>query len=284
MDTFLQTVINSISMSLIYILFALGLTLLLGILYTMNFAHGELYMMGAYVTYFFFGRWGLPYWLVFVLALPIVSLAGVILEKAIFYPMRNRPHLDPAIATFGMIGIWQTTAFVLWGGVPKGVPSIVTGEVTMGALTLPLERVPLMVGSLLMMLFLLFFVHRTKLGRGIRAVQQDPDGAALQGTNIASIRTVTWAVACSLAAAAGVLMAPITYIDPYMGEGMLLKAFAIIVLGGMGSVPGAIVGGFVIGFVDSFGMTYLGTPAYMFTFGIIILVLIFRPKGLMGRL
>ena len=121
------------------------------------------------------------------------------------------------------------------------------------------------------------------MGLAIRAVQQDEEAASLQGINVARVRIVVWVVASSLAVAAGILLAPISYVDPFMGNILILKGFAIVILGGLGSIPGALIAGFILGFVDSFGMTYLGTYSYMFAFGIIILVLLFRPQGLMGR-
>ena len=134
------------------------------------------------------------------------------------------------------------------------------------------------------MIFLLFlFVQRTKFGLAIRALQQDQEAAALQGMNISNIRMVVWVVASSLAATAGVLLAPLSYVTPFMGTDLLLKGFAVVIMGGFGSIPGALIGGFVLGFVDSFGMTYLGTYSYMFAFVFIILVLLIRPQGLLGN-
>jgi branched-chain amino acid transport system permease protein len=283
LQIFFQAFINAISLSFIYILFALGLTLLLGIFDVFVFCHGEFVMLAAFITYFIYGVWGLPYILAFLVALPIVSLIGIALEKGIFYPMRTRHHLDPALATFGALGIMQTGAYVLWGGVPKGIPPVMGGLVQMGQLVFPLERLPIIVAGLLMVLLLKLFVQRTKLGLGIRAVQQQPDAATLHGINVSNIRITTWLIATSMAAVAGVLWAPLTFIDPWIGGSLLIKGFCVVILGGLGSIAGTIAGGFALGFIDSFGMTYLGTYSYMFGFIIIILVLLLRPEGLMGR-
>lgn len=283
MELFFQVFINAITVSFIYILFALGLTLLLGIFDIFVFCHGEFVMVAAFITYFIYGVWGLPYALAFVVAVPIVSLIGLVLEKAIFYPMRTRHHLEPALATFGVLGMMQTGAYLLWGGPPRGVPPVVSGTLHMGQLVFPMEKLPIIIGGLLLVLLLMFFVQRTKLGLGIRAVQQEADAATLHGINVSNIRITTWVVACSLAAVAGVLWAPTIAIDPWVGGSLIIKGFCVVILGGLGSVTGAIIGGFVLGFVDSFGMTYLGTYSYMFSFIIIILVLLFRPQGLMRR-
>jgi branched-chain amino acid transport system permease protein len=134
------------------------------------------------------------------------------------------------------------------------------------------------------MISLLFlFVQRTKLGLAVRALQQDQEAATLQGISIANIRIVVWVISGCLVGAAGVLLAPISYVDPFIGSGLLLKGFAVVIMGGMGSIPGALVCGFLLGFVDSFGQTYLGTYSYLFAFGFIMIVLLIRPQGLLGK-
>jgi branched-chain amino acid transport system permease protein len=260
----IQAFINGISLSFIYILFALGLTLIMSVFDICNFAYGEFIMVGGFVAYFVVGKWGLPYILAFIAAMVIVSLLGIVFEKGIFYPMHNRSGLEPALATFGASGALQTIALLLFGGNYKGVPPIISGQAHIGST-------------------FFLFVERTKLGLAIRAVQQDQEAAALQGINIANIRMVVWVVASCLAAVAGILLASISYVDPFVGTGLLLKGFAVVIMGGMGSIPGALVGGFALGFVDSFGQTYIGTASYMFAFGFIILVLLLRPQGLLGK-
>jgi len=278
-----QVFVNGISLSLIYILFALGLTLIMGIFDICNFAYGEFVMVAGFAMYLIIGKWGLPYFLAPIVALVLVSFLGVIFEKAIFYPMRNRGGLEPALATFGVSGALQAGALLLFGGNPKGVPAIINGEVKLGSAYFPLENLPVIIGGLLMIFLLFLFVQRTKFGLAIRALQQDQEAAALQGMNISSIRIVVWVIASCLAAAAGILLSPISYVIPSMGQGLLLKGFAVVIMGGLGSIPGALLGGFILGFVDSFGQTYLGTYSYMFAFGFIILILLIRPQGLFGR-
>jgi len=279
----LQVIVNAISLSLIYILFATGLTLIMGIFDVCNFAYGEFVMAAGFVTYFVVGKWGLPYIIAPFAAMVIVSLIGVIFEKGIFYPMRNRGGLEPALATFGSSSIMQTAALILFGGMPLGVPQILNGQFKLGSASVPNNNIPIIVGGFLMIALLFLFVQKTKLGLAIRALQQDQDAAALQGINIASTRIVIWVVASCLAAVAGVLLASTTYVTPWMGSGYLLKGFAVVIMGGLGSIPGALIGGFVLGFVDSFGQTYLGSYSYMFAFAFIMLVLIVRPQGLMGK-
>jgi branched-chain amino acid transport system permease protein len=278
-----QVIVNAISLSLIYILFATGLTLIMGIFDVCNFAYGEFVMAAGFVTYFVVGKWGLPYIIAPFAAMVIVSLIGVIFEKGIFYPMRNRGGLEPALATFGSSSIMQTAALIIFGGMPLGVPQMLNGQFKLGSASVPNNNIPIIVGGFLMIALLFLFVQKTKLGLAIRALQQDQDAAALQGINIASTRIVIWVVASCLAAVAGVLLASTTYVTPWMGSGYLLKGFAVVIMGGLGSIPGALIGGFVLGFVDSFGQTYLGSYSYMFAFAFIMVVLIVRPQGLMGK-
>jgi branched-chain amino acid transport system permease protein len=279
----IQILVNAISLSLIYVLFSLGLTLIMGIFDICNFAYGEFVMAAGFVTYFVVGKWGLPYIVAPLAAMLLVSLLGIIFEKGIFNPMRNRGGLESALATFGASGVLQTGALILFGGMPKGVPPLMSGQEKIGSIYFSLDRIPVIVGGLLMISLLFLFVQRTKLGLAIRVLQQDQEAGALQGMNISNIRIVVWIVAGCLAAAAGVLLAPIAYVDPFMGSGLLLKGFAVVIMGGLGSIPGALIGGFTLGIVDSFGMTYLGTYSYMFAFGFIMLVLLIRPQGLLGK-
>ncbi|MGP8080554.1 MAG: branched-chain amino acid ABC transporter permease [Dehalococcoidales bacterium] len=283
MAQILQVIVNAISLSLIYILFATGLTLIMGIFDVCNFAYGEFVMAAGFVTYFVVVKWGLPYIIAPFAAMVVVSLLGIIFEKGIFYPMRNRGGLEPALATFGSSSILTTAALVLFGGMPHGVPAIITGQFKIGSASVPNNNLPVIFGGLLMIALLFLFVQKTKLGLAIRALQQDQDAAALQGINIASTRIVIWVVASCLAAAAGVLLSSTYYVTPTMGSGYLLKGFAVVIIGGLGSIPGALIGGFVLGFVDSFGQTYLGSYSYMFAFAFIMLILIVRPQGLMGK-
>src|SRR5271157_2068027 len=283
MSQILQVIVNAISLSLIYILFATGLTLIMGIFDVCNFAYGEFVMAAGFVTYFVVVKWNLPYIIAPFAAMVIVSLIGVIFEKGIFYPMRNRGGLEPALATFGSSSIMQTAALIIFGGMPLGVPQMLNGQFKLGSASVPNNNIPIIVGGFLMIALLFLFVQKTKLGLAIRALQQDQDAAALQGINIASTRIVIWVVASCLAAVAGVLLASTTYVTPWMGSGYLLKGFAVVIMGGLGSIPGALIGGFVLGFVDSFGQTYLGSYSYMFAFAFIMVVLIVRPQGLMGK-
>jgi branched-chain amino acid transport system permease protein len=283
----LQVIINAISLSLIYILFATGLTLIMGIFDVCNFAYGEFVMVGGFATYFIVSKYHLPYIIAPFAAMVIVSLIGIIFEKGIFYPMRNRGGLEPALATFGSSSILQTAVLILFGGVPLGVPAILSGQISIGTAFFPKDRLPIIFGALFLIGLLFLFVQKTKLGLAIRALQQDQDAAALQGMNISSVRIVVWIVASCLAAVAGVLLSSIHYVDPWMGSGYLLKGFAVVIIGGLGSIPGALIGGFILGFVDSFSQTYITTSSffssYLFAFAFIMLVLIVRPQGLLGK-
>ena len=278
-----QTFVNSISLSLIYIVFAVGLTLSASVFDSWNFAFGEFIMAAGFVTYLVTRKWGLGYPVAFIAAIALLSLLGIIFEKVIFYPMRNRPSMASSLATFGAVGILQTVALLIFGGNPVGTPPIMSGQAHIGKIVFAMENLPVIIGALLMMSLLFLFIQRTKFGLAIRALQQEPTAAALQGVKIATIRIIVWIVASCMAAAAGVLLAPVESVYPTVGGGLLLQGFVVVILGGLGSIPGALIGGFTLGFVNSFGMTYLGTYSYMLSFGILMLVIILRPQGLLGR-
>jgi branched-chain amino acid transport system permease protein len=279
----IQIIVNGISLSLIYVLFALGLTLIMGIFDVCNFAYGDFVMVAAFAAYLVITKWGLPYILAPIAAMVLCGILGLIFEKGIFYPMRNRGGLEPALATFGASSALETIALLIFGGNPKGVRPLIGGDLKIGSVYFALNNLPIIVGGLIMISLLFLFVQRTKIGLAIRALQQDQEAASLQGINISMIRMVVWIVSGCLVAAAGVLLAPISYVDPFMGSGLLLKGFAVVIMGGMGSIPGALICGFILGIVDSFGQTYLGTYSYMFAFAFIMLVLLIRPQGLMGK-
>jgi branched-chain amino acid transport system permease protein len=255
----------------------------MGVFDVCNFAYGDFVMVAAFAAYLVITKWSLPYVLAPIVAMVFCSVLGLAFEKGIFYPMRNRGGLEPGLATFGASSALETIALLIFGGNPLGVRALISGDVKVGSLFFPLQNLPIIIGSLFMISLLFLFVQRTKLGLAVRALQQDQEAATLQGISIANIRIVVWVISGCLVGAAGVLLAPISYVDPFIGSGLLLKGFAVVIMGGMGSIPGALVCGFLLGFVDSFGQTYLGTYSYLFAFGFIMIVLLIRPQGLLGK-
>lgn len=279
---FVQSVVMGVSIGSIYILMALGLTLMFGMMHIINFAHGAIYMLGAFVIYYFFFQWGLPYFLTFLLAMILLGVFGFIVERCIYRPIKG--GIEPTlVALLALTTFLQAAGYPVFGPLDKHVPSIVEGRWTILGMAISVERLIIIPVALVLVVGLYVFINKTKIGGAMRAIEQDKEAAALQGVNVHVINALAFAVGFALAAASGALIAPIFKLDPMMGEQPLLKAFIIIILGGLGSIPGAIVGGLMLGFIDSVLATAVGVePAFLLSFVFIILVLFFKPHGLFG--
>jgi branched-chain amino acid transport system permease protein len=279
---FAQSIVMGVSIGSIYILMALGLTLMFGMMHIINFAHGAIYMLGAFVIYYFFFQWGLPYVLTFLLAMILLGVFGFIVERCIYRPIKG--GIEPTlVALLALTTFLQAAGYPVFGPLDKHVPSIVEGRWTILGMAISVERLIIIPVALVLVVGLYVFINKTKVGGAMRAIEQDKEAAALQGVNVHVINALAFAVGFALAAASGALIAPIFKLDPMMGEQPLLKAFIIIILGGLGSIPGAIVGGLMLGFIDSVLATAVGVePAFLLSFVFIILVLFFKPHGLFG--
>jgi branched-chain amino acid transport system permease protein len=272
-------------LSFVLILFALGLSLVFGIMHIVNFAHGEIYMLGGFGIWWFYAQHNINYVLSMILTMVLVAAVGLILER--FFFRRFRGNLLPGmIISVGLIFITQASVATGWGFLDKAVPTPSTfeGVITAFGATISKERLYVIVIALACMIGLYFFLMRTRQGRSMRATAQDPDAAALQGIAINNCSAMAMGIGCALAGIAGALAGQVFLVNPYMGSFPLLKAFVAIVLGGMGSLPGTILAGFVVGFTDSFGSTYLSsTVASMLIFLVLIATLVVRPRGFFGR-
>lgn len=280
-----QCFVNGIMSGSILILISLGLTMIFGIMHIVNFAHGELYMLGAFCLWIFFAQLQVPYILAVILSMIIISGLGIVIERFLFKPFRG--DLAPSfIISLGLVMILQTGTLLGFGIEDKAVesPSAFRGLINIGSAVISKERLAVILIAFLLMIAVWLVIQRTKPGQAMRAVAQDPDAAALQGISIDATASLAMGVGCALAAAAGCLIAPVFFVNPYMGAAPIMKAFVVIILGGMGSVGGAFIGGFSIGFIDSFGSTYLSSPiAAILVFGVLVLTLIFRPRGFFGH-
>lgn len=286
-DLFLQSLVNGLTLGAIYILIALGLTLLFSIMHILNFAHGELLMLGAYFVYYFMGlniikNLLLNYIFGLIVSMVVIGLLGVGIEKVFFRPIRGKV-VQGLILSLGLSMFIQGVSNWGFGVSDKAISSVFRGVISFGGVSLSTERVVAVLVSAALVIALHIFVAYTKPGAAMRAIEQNPEGAALQGISAGFTNALAFFVAAGLAAAAGVLIAPIFLINPFMGAGPLLKAFMIIILGGIGSVYGCIAGGLVIGFIESFVTVLLGAEyANAVGFIIIILVILIRPRGLLG--
>ena len=285
MDELLQHLVNALILGSTYALLGIGLTLIFGIMRVVNFTHGELYALGAYAVFFLEVSLGVNFFLALVLAVIVGCAVGAAIEFVLL-----RPLLDADIDTtmLVMIGAWivmQNTELLYWGGVSKAVMTPFPEEpLQIGPVFVSWLRLFVLVVALILIGATYALINRTKLGKAMRATFQDRDTAALMGVNIKGIYTATFAIGSGLAAAAGALLGPVFLVTPTMGDLASLKAFAIVILGGLGNITGATLGGFILAFVEEIGAGYISS-GYRDAMGflIIIIVLLFKPTGLFAR-
>lgn len=288
----IQLIVNGFQSGAIYTLVALGLTLIFSIMYVVNFAHGEMYMLGGFAGYFIFyqffiNKLGLPltlgYIICFIIVAIILGLFGFLLEKAIFRPFRG-DLLGGLLISVGLGEILMMGAALCFGPETKGVPPAFAGKVSVLSASLSNQRLAVIFGGGLVMLGLYLFLVRTKAGLAMRAIAQDKEAAESLGINYGFTSSLGFAIGCALAGVAGLLVVPATYIDPFVGSGYLMKAFIIIIIGGMGSLTGCILGGFMVGFIESFSSFFINIQTgTIILFVLVIIFLVLRPRGLFGR-
>jgi branched-chain amino acid transport system permease protein len=282
-----QALINGVAVGGIYALMAIGFSLVFSILDVVNFAHGSLYMIGAFVGLILYKSVGLPFWAAFLGGMAASALVGIFIERVSCAPLRHRgaPHIAFLISTLGMQLLLDTSGLILWGAATQPFPPPVPNQTfqALGA-QFTLYEV-LILGTTFVLLFALqLLLTRTRVGKAIRATAQNPLAAGLMGIDVGRINWITFAISGALGAAAGIMVG-IYYNSVYASMGFLagLKGFAAAVLGGMGSLPGAVVGGILLGVIENLGTTVLGSGLRDITaFVIMILVLLVRPWGLLG--
>lgn len=284
LDVFVQMGITGITLGLMYALVAIGLSLIFGIMRVVNYAHGELFMLGAYFLYYWFSVWGLPYWVGLVVSAMVLFLVGVALQVTLFRPLLGRGLLPALALSLALIFIISSAGLLAFGTVMRGIPSVVVGRIDIFGASLTYERLTISVLAVLVIWGLFTFLQKTKIGMAMRAVAEDPDTASLQGINTGRIHYIAFGFGSSLAAVSGCLLGTLMSIVPTMGFPMTIKAFMIVIMGGLGSVPGALLGGLIIGLIDSFVGTLLASEiAYIMGFLAIFVILVFKPLGLFGR-
>ena len=285
MDELLQHLVNALILGSTYALLGIGLTLIFGIMRVVNFTHGELYALGAYAVFFLEVSLGVNFFLALVLAVIVGCAVGAAIEFVLLRPLLNA-DIDTTMLV--MIGAWivmQNTELLYWGGVSKAIMTPFPEEpLQIGPVFVSWLRLFVLVVALILIGATYALINRTKLGKAMRATFQDRDTAALMGVNIKGIYTATFAIGSGLAAAAGALLGPVFLVTPSMGDLASLKAFAIVILGGLGNITGATLGGFILAFVEEIGAGYISS-GYRDAMGflIIIIVLLFKPTGLFAR-
>ena len=301
MDIFIQQLINGLVLGCVYAIVALGYTMVYGIIQLINFAHGELVMIGALVAFSVISLLagsGLPPLAIVLIgtgcAIPVCVALGYVLERIAYRPLRNAPRLAPLITAIGMSIILQHLAMLVWSRNPLAYPQIIQLQIfNIGEATITSVQVAIVVISTAVMAGLALLVYRTRLGTAMRATAQNRQVAGLMGIDANRIITITFIIGAALAAVAGVMVGTYYGIAHYtMGANLGLKAFAAAVLGGIGNLPGAMLGGILLGLVEALGAGYIGDLTNnvfgsnyqdVFAFLVLIAVLIFRPSGILGE-
>jgi len=288
MELFFAQMINGISLGSIYALIALGYTMVYGIIQLINFAHGEIIMVGAFVGFFAITKFNMNFFAAMLLAMIACSLLGVIIERVAYKPLRNSGRLAALITAIGVSLLLQNGGLYIFGADYQSFPQAFpkrTFQFLDGVITITSYQILILIVTIIMMVVLHFIVNKTKTGKAMRAVSYDKDAALLMGINVDSVISVTFAIGSALAAVAGVLLG-LYYqtVQPLMGLMPGLKAFVAAVLGGIGVIPGAMAGGFLLGIIEALVSGYWSTNYRdVVVFLILIFILIVKPSGLFGK-
>jgi len=281
---FLQQLVNGIALGSVYALVALGLTLVYGVLKVPNFAHGALYTAGAYVAFVALTGLGSPYVVAIAASVATVALLGAAMEWVVFRPLEGKTAVHAMIAALGVLFFLEGTADVIWGPDFRQVPTPLDGVVSFAGVNITEQRVLVIFAAMAAMLGLYWLLKRTLVGMSIEAMAQDREGALLVGIDTRRVALITFALSGVLAAIAGSLIAPLVLVFPTMGAVIVLKAFVIVILGGMGSVPGAIIGGYLLALAETMAGTYVAFAfSELIAFAMLVLVLVVKPTGLFSQ-
>jgi branched-chain amino acid transport system permease protein len=281
---FVQQLVNGVALGSVYALVALGLTLVYGVLKVPNFAHGALYTAGAYAAYVALAALELPYAVALAGAIAMVVPLATLMQQVVFRPIETRSPVHAMIAALGALFFLEGAADAIWGPDFRQVPTPLDGVVTVAGVNVTEQRLLVTAAAVVTMVGLHLLLERTLTGMSIEAVAQDRDGARLAGIDTRRVALLTFAISGVLAAVAGSLIAPLVLVFPTMGAVVTLKAFVIVILGGMGSVPGAIVGGYLLALAETMAGTYVAFAfSELIAFALLVLVLAVRPTGLFAK-
>ncbi len=288
MISLLSYLCNGISLGSVYAIIALGYTMVYGIAKMLNFAHGDVIMIGAYVTFCCMNYVGLPPYVAILAAIVVCTLLGVVIERLAYKPLRQASSLAVLITAIGMSYLLQNTALLLWGSNPKSFPTVVDlGSVSLfdGQLQISGTTILTVAVSVVIMVALTLFTNKTKMGKAMRGVAEDKGAAELMGINVNATISITFAIGSALAAIAGVLLcSAYPTLMPTTGSMPGIKAFTAAVFGGIGSIPGAMIGGILLGIIEILGKAYVSTElGDAIVFAVLIVVLLVKPQGLLGK-
>lgn len=281
---FMQQALNGVVLGCIYALTALGLSLVFGILEVANFAHGELYMLGAFMALFATKLVGAPFFIALLISMSIMAVFGTLTERVVFRPIVGKPMINSMLLSFGLSTALANLALFFFKADPRKIDSgLADIRFRFLGLYVTAERLSVLVLSIVLVALLAWFIQYTKTGKAMRAISQDRVAAQLAGINVRRIYSVTFAISGALAAAAGTMVGAIFFVSPEMGFAVVLKSFVVIILGGFGSIRGVILAAIIIGLAESLGGGYI-SYAYKDAYPFLLLVLLFmlRPQGLIG--
>ena len=285
--SFLNNAITGVSLGSIYAIIALGYTMVYGIAKMLNFAHGDVIMVGAYVCFFAMGNFNLPPAVGVVLAVVVCTVLGMVIERLAYKPLRAAPSLAVLITAIGVSYFLQNSAQLLWGAATKVFTPIVSGSLALvpGQLSISYVAILSVACCIVVMVGLTLFTGQTKMGKAMRACSEDKGAAQLMGIDVNATISMTFAIGSALAALAGVLMcSAYPVLSPTTGSLPGIKAFTAAVFGGIGSIPGALLGGVLLGVVETFAKAYISTAlSDAVVFAVLIIVLLVKPAGLMGK-
>lgn len=284
---FLSYLISGISLGSVYAIIALGYTMVYGIAKMLNFAHGDVIMIGGYVSYSAMAYAGLPGWLSVIIAMVVCTVLGVLIEGLAYKPLRAAPSLAVLITAIGVSYFLQNVALLIWKPDPISYPSLIEGTFKLfdGQLSISYISLLTIAACIVIMVGLTLFTSKTKMGKAMRACSEDKGAAQLMGINVNRTISVTFAIGSALAAVAGVLLcSSYPSLVPTTGSMPGIKAFTAAVFGGIGSIPGAFLGGILLGIIEAFAKAYVSTQlANSIVFAMLIVVLLVRPAGLLGK-
>ena len=284
LELLLQQLFNGLTLGSVYILVAIGLTLVFGILHVPNFAHGALYLIGGYLTLMAMKGLGVPYFVAIIFSMVSVAFVAILMERLVFNPLRNAPAIHDKIAAIGMVLFFDALVSLIWGNEYHRMITPYGDTVTVFGIATSYQRILIIVVAVVVVVLLQLFLKKTMIGASIIAMAQNREGAFLVGINANAVAMMTFAISGALAAIAASISSPINLVFPSMGHIVILKAFVVVIIGGMGSVPGAIIGGLILGISESLGATYISNDYKdMIAFLLLIIIMTVRPKGLFAK-
>lgn len=284
--TFLSNIISGLSLGSIYALIALGYTMVYGIAKMLNFAHGDIIMVGAYTVIVTISSLSFPPWISIILSILCCTVLGMLIERIAYKPLRKSPPLAVLITAIGVSYFLQSLALLIFGSNQRSFPNVISiAAIKTGSLVISGQSAATLAVTIVLMTLVNLFIYKTRMGKAMRAVSEDKDAAELMGISVNKTITLTFAIGSALAAVAGLFFgSTYGFIGPYSGSMPGIKAFVAAVFGGIGSIPGAIVGGILMGIIENLSKAYISTElSDAIVFSVLIIVLLVKPTGLLGK-